>query len=1321
MSQSATQVTAVALHSQGGTVSVRTHRRTAVRMMTGRFGTVKVYAPSKEGVPDAFLLTGVGADGEEVYRCLKTMEDAVGLPDPVTGEEAESAADPTWYVVFHRADNEHAPGPGALYHGGTTFQLDHLPAGTERGARTVRSGMLASGVFANGPYSWSQIGDGSGVTVTANGPTTASRGTTAAPATTRSPAPAGGGPQETADEREGRIARETKSMAMFVATRFYHSDELAYPAGSACVLHRPDRLRYTHDDLNVLTTKADHPVVARRRVWALGQEDAVFDPVEREAAMEDLGVPEGEEVEGEVGQPEHEAEWRASPLDDPLADRPLWLSLLTDASLLWGASGAPEAPAGADDEPDPGPPAPRLLGVWKVDPADGTYQYASYPDSADDSAPEAADDAPPEVHGAATSFVLVPIIAVSKSHNHSAWALATYGPLPQACLERAAVDLADDPLSTVQFEVDGGSASTYGHNVLNTAESNARWDGEAKCWKVYLPDVARVTARLSRVARRAAERHQEWNETRPDARLNARLVAAACYRPEHGRTYLDEVLYKRRRGDTDMKEAWEGFDPPDVKWAGLGDLGEGSSELWNAAYGLQRQEAYLGHRRRVAAACLEAWLALPVVGVYLRSGAAARASGEEAWPEAAGAVVAEGLGAMCGGGAGGRLMHRLLSEAEVVQRTVAAAPTAMDRVLDGLEEAREWPWDQIMGAPTFTALWAITEKGGEGALAVFESFGPAVTSTYSWTRNWKKQAALAVVAEWKLSDRSSDGTMELREGRVYVEHRVNGVLETTVTIEGAATVKNLQHQRRAPRCRIDYKATGTTSVRWPGTRRNAGVVLSAMDVGINLAGMATSVRSGTLGLADAAALGDTLVGLAGIYEATAAARGATTATQALRAARILGRAAPLVEGAAAFAGIASGIGAVTPSGAQRVQEADKGQVLASVVSGVGTVILTGAFGTVTLGVGAVGVGLVATGAAIGWADAFFDAKRQKEEDPLYKWLPRGSLWGNLAGSVVKTHALMELGRPGWTGGGGTSLSSDAVNEQTRAFIEKAFVFPVGARGRLLHGDPEPNVSPAFRTPLPLLDSLSIERPLPVTKGLVFTIDPWFVPAFGTLALEAGVRRISETGAPIGEPVPVRCVVHYVRGSGGFYYRVMPAWDQLALGSEAQDLLQYAIKEGWAWSDVEKVNLPDGTMARHAVLKVHVGTGWTIRKYTESERRERGEAQRVAEQGRASSPLGWVSPTAQGRTRADVADAATDASEGVEALSVLPPPPGLAAALGGPSLAARSASVSGSAAFSPVVPFDPAPTPARYAPGALAARQRVGGVPGSVTVQFEPGR
>ena len=100
--------------------------------------------------------------------------------------------------------------------------------------------------------------------------------------------------------------------------------------------------------------------------------------------------------------------------------------------------------------------------------------------------------------------------------------------------------------------------------------------------------------------------------------------------------------------------------------------------------------------------------------------------------------------------------------------------------------------------------------------------------------------------------------------------------------------------------------------------------------------------------------------------------------------------------------------------------------------------------------------------------------------------------------------------------------------------------------------------------------------------------------------------------------------------------------------------------------------------------------------------------------------GSLAPTPALGVRQRVADQDWSGA-GVEALSVLPPPPGLAAALGGRSLAARSASVSGSVAFSPVVPFDPAPTPARYAPTALTALQFVGGTPEAVTVRFDPGR
>ena len=66
-------------------------------------------------------------------------------------------------------------------------------------------------------------------------------------------------------------------------------------------------------------------------------------------------------------------------------------------------------------------------------------------------------------------------------------------------------------------------------------------------------------------------------------------------------------------------------------------------------------------------------------------------------------------------------------------------------------------------------------------------------------------------------------------------------------------------------------------------------------------------------------------------------------------------------------------------------------------------------------------------------------------------------------------------------------------------------------------------------------------------------------------------------------------------------------------------------------------------------------------------------------------------------------------------------PGLAAALGGPSLAVRAASVSGTVSFSPAVPFNPAPTPAQYAPTALTAFQFVGGTPEAVTVRFDPER
>ncbi|WP_420457097.1 hypothetical protein [Rubrivirga sp.] len=1226
---------ASALYS-GAPISVRTGRNTVVSVRTGLYGTVRIWAPDVSDLPDVFVLVGEDAAGGEVYRSEKPVSAATQtLRQLKRSPSADTAASETdgegetagtsgglWDLAFPVPPGEEAVLQGS---GDVRFRLLHRPGQTERGEREVASGMAFSHVFVYGGA------DG------------------LAP-----------------------LGLDGKHVAGFVATRFFHGDRLAFPdvegAERGFTLRQPSVLADAPDPLRAPSTEAAHPVLSREHVWSLGMSSPSYDPNEAAAASQGAGILPTEAV---VEPSEGPSAATGSPEELPptLADRTLWVALL---------AGTYDAPAEDAEEPDV---EPQRLGVWEVG-TDGTYRFASYPESGGEAAAETVSYARPEAHGPATRFVLLDTSVVAKSRGRAAYAHTFYGGLPAACLDRSAATLAGDPLVRVAFGSEG--------DLYQKAASSARWDGSAHCWKVYLPDAVRLTSRMSGLAREAVAHHERWWEASSAARFSAGLTAAACYRPEHRRTYLEEALYAKtevtptyhpqsygirvsptRDPAYNMERAWDGFDA-EVAGRPLADAGfeHGDTLVWHAAYGLRQQEAYLTHRARVAGRRLEAWLDRPLLADLVRNAAVARALGETAWAEEIGGVVAEGLGSMCSAGAGGALAYKLYQAAGVLGTAQGLAIEQAEQITDPLEEARAWEWSQFLDAPAFKNLWTVVTKGSDGAKAILESLGPVlrvVRSSATRTRRvsltGKEAAALAAVFEWKLSKAHDSGQVQIFRTDGQMPNRVTmggtTVTEVGTDIVGIRTQRRMRGNRQV-RWRLDYTRTTTITGRttvevdvWAPARTAAGrvgVLISALDVVINAESVARAMSEGKLGIGEAVAAGQAIVGAAGVYESVGRGR-------LLSVAKALGRAAPFLEGATATVGVAQGINDTDVSGVQDEADVDEAMITSALISGAGGAMLMvgSAGGSAAMGVAAapavvIGLGLIGVGLAVGWIADWFETQERKDADPLFAWLPAGSVWGERYTNAVRREELMALARPGWDGRAATVMAGPVLTE-TETFVKTAFTFPVTVRPRLDRGQ---------------------------VTGLTFQIDPHFVPTAGTLALSASVQAQSAAGTNVGRPVSVRCALHYVRADRGFRYRAVTEGDSLPLANDG-DLLAQARRERWAPSREAEVTVrhPDGTtrQAEHAVLSVHVGTGVRLLP-PDLVDPLLGPAGRAMGRG---SLVGTVLHSA----------AAGNAREDLEERGLVWPS-SVAAAEGdlGAALAGGRFEVTGFAAFDPSHPFDP---------------------------------
>ena len=923
----------------------------------------------------------------------------------------------------------------------------------------------------------------------------------------------------------------------------------------------------------------------------------------------------------------------------------------------------------------------EIVGAWSAG-SDGTYTCAAYPD-------DATDDTPPAPVGRSSRFALLPTGA-TEGYVSTVYAYVSYGRLPH---ERA-LDLCrrvreggmEAPLTPLGFLSDTSvSVSARGVRPLTTESEHAEWDAEAKVWRWFLPDPARVSLRLVRAVTREVEAYKAWRSVIGKPEFNAQLVASTCYWDEHRRGHLvsrlrphavAETEHETHRGtftsrypdpnpSTNMTQAWSGFNPS-VVGSEEGFLSRHQpvilfgSELGHFAYGLRCQNAYLRHRATVAANRLELWLKEPLyeeferdLDLMPRAGTVETGAFDDLCVE-----LFEGQAAMCAAGVGAGFVARRFRESGLAEKFLTLDVEEFGTLVEPLETVASGPWTDLLNAPAFAVSWSLAKHAVEGSAPYLEQLAVLAVSTRSVTVDPVRPRCLFAVLATSLLGRR-EVTVEKVSDSEYVagEYTIKKrdvrrtVTKRTVPFTGWSTSKTVETSTET---RID------TAAQTKATR--VALIGDAMDVAFASADLFQKWNSGEADLTDAISVGQILSDVVGVHETSVElsdvyARGAGRVANAVsddvvagvvRAGRVFAKAGPWLEAAGGAVGVWEGLRYTGARGAIDETYSNSWAVGSAALGGAGSAMIAqvafaGGVGALTAPAAVIGFVLVGAGFAVGWYAEQEEERRALAADPLRDWLPTVSVWGQAYPAPREVAGLFGLVAPGWRPGRPRRGASDtALEAQSEAFIKEAYSFPVSPRedGRGEGG--------AVR--------------------LALDIAPEYLPTAGTLTVSADVTYTDAFGVENDETV--KCAVHYVRTKKGYRYVVMDEGEALAVD---KDMAAEAIQAGWA-----SALSVGGAVA----FRVYVGAGWT--PFAAPEGGAAAEAvRRAASTGDypRNADAHWEQVAA---VRAELAGRL--AAGEAPAKAVVAEDRRLTAAL-----EAGSFEVSGTAFFRPLAPVDPAPT------------------------------
>ena len=871
--------------------------------------------------------------------------------------------------------------------------------------------------------------------------------------------------------------------------------------------------------------------------------------------------------------------WRAGVLANTPADVPPETVAAIEGADTWlhvvhrdlsGESGGPAF-------------AVQRVGSWRVE-SDGRYQY-HVPAEGD------APDAPPEPVGLPSDVVFA-VASKVEDATSSLYGFVSPYPLTPARAEALLAELAegDEPgLTPMGFRTTGGVADGVHPYVLHT--DHARWVPDDRVWRWYLPDPLRVTARLTGLARVAAQRYDAWVVAAGPVLGNAGLVAAAAFDPDHGRRHLIDVL--DQANTLDPVGAWAG---------GEHDGGAGVAQPTTDArldayrYGLARQAGYLRRRAHVAGARLGVWLASGAVRelsadfVARALGASSEEMSEE--EQALAGVVFEGTLATLSTPAGGRLFAWVLDGAGADPDDVESLATA----LDALNAAEGASVADRLREPTAKFWWTLARRGTRLAPLLFSGLAEftvgldMVSGKRVLDGGAAAAQATALFASKLFGEGAGGGKPPIPTSRTVGVAQAPGAAGVTTVHSDWRSVGGTTSSFQAGPVRVALRdvEVGLVESVEPGRRTQVWTVGLERTTELSIAKALDSALNAVNGaFLTISVLDRVQAGEAGAGEVVDAAKVAAELAKMVQMARalggremqVLGRslalAGPVLEMASAAVAFRKEANAQIARGQQRFADPNEAGMVAQTFKFVGGTLLgvaaLGTVGLVALPEAAViaGAGLLFQigGEVVLWRRNVEARTELIANDPLTPWLRQASVWGPRG---VLTADLLALAEPGWERESALPVAAEMFDgpaptqkapnrwgrtAQTATFIRAAYTFPTRVEAVMCRDG---------------------------VRRLVLWVMPEYVPEAGTLAVSASVTTLG------GAPAKVKGAVHYVVSGGNYLYTVVSEDDQLPSDSNP-----WALAVGGASGEVgETFRLP---AARDLVARRDpraIAAGWS---------------------------------------------------------------------------------------------------------------------------------
>ena len=344
---------------------------------------------------------------------------------------------------------------------------------------------------------------------------------------------------------------------------------------------------------------------------------------------------------------------------------------------------------------------------------------------------------------------------------------------------------------------------------------------------------------------------------------------------------------------------------------------------------------------------------------------------------------------------------------------------------------------------------------------------------------------------------------------------------------------------------------------------------------VSAAGVLQAIRNETFDVGDAIDMvkllaeaplgpGESLGGGATPGAATVAEKGTTLS----KVGKHLSALGPVLDVVTAALDVGTALADTDPRGQTEVRDPDPMRVVGAVVGAAGSIaIAVGSWPKAVVG----GAGVLLSSALSG-ASHLEDRLDRKEADPLFDWLPAGSLWGRDASSRDADRArraLLGAVRPAPDGEAPSAVTlngvalRDVLADELGTVMERGFYFPTGVDVR----QPAPDAAPV---------------------GLQLDIAVGYLPRHGTLMVDGTVRSTSPD--MMGEQVDLACAVHYITADDDLWYRVLPPGRRLDVPGRLEEGLSQWVRENpvWAAAPTGPVELPNGARTQAPRLQVHVG-------------------------------------------------------------------------------------------------------------------------------------